>query len=169
MQPVYPKESILWQSRPSLLYKWPLHLFLLLVSCSWLLLPSDLLLFQVHNFPVVKVFIYVSMGVIAFLLYSLLFIVTVKYQFSNQRIFVYSGILSRTRQEMELYRIKDYKIFSPFYLRIFFLSNVIVFTSDHSTPIFTIYAISNGENITNRLRLFVEINRKEKNVRHFDR
>lgn len=138
MQLSYPKESILWQSRPSLLYKWPLHLFLLLLSCSWLLLPSDLLLFQVHTFPVVKVFIYFSMSVIAFLLYSLLFIITVKYQFSNQRIFVYSGILSRTRQEMELYRIKDYKIFSPFYLRIFFLSNVIVYTSDHSTPIFTL-------------------------------
>lgn len=161
-------EQIIWQSRPSLLYKWPLNLFLVVLGLVWLFLPSQYLLFKVFDYSVGWFIFLLAVFLVLCIVFSFLSIWTIKYKFSNQRIFIYSGIFSRTREEIELYRIKDYKIVSPFIYRIFFLSNVIIFTSDHSSPVFTLFAIKNSEEVTNTLRLFVEENRKEKSVRQFD-
>lgn len=155
-------EKIIWESKPSLFYKWPLHLFLSVMIIGLVIL----------NEYVEIYFHWLIFGVIFFLVLcitaSILSIYCTTYKFSNQRIFIYSGIFSRSREEIELYRVKDYKIVSPFLYRIFLLSNIIIHTSDHSSPIVTLLAIKNAEKVTNSLRIFVEKNRTEKGVRQFD-
>ena len=52
------------------------------------------------------------------------------YQITSERIIVKSGILSRTTDEMELYRVRDYRLSEPFYLRCFGLCNIELVTDD---------------------------------------
>ena len=169
-------EMIIWQSRPSLFFKWPLHLFIISLIFLWFIYTPDLLDFiytlEIINVKQLEILTYIwtffVFALLVWLMFSLLKILTIKYRFSNQRIFLYEGIFSRTREEIELYRLKDYKIVSPFHLRIFGISNILVYTSDHSTPVFFLFAIKNAEEVTNNLRLFVERNRIKFNVRQFD-
>jgi uncharacterized membrane protein YdbT with pleckstrin-like domain len=55
-----------------------------------------------------------------------------KYEITDQRIIEHKGILSKTTDELELYRVKDVRHDQPFLLGLFGLSNVILSTTDRS-------------------------------------
>lgn len=89
-------------------------------------------------------------------------------ELTNQRIIKRTGVLNKQIDEVELYRVKDYRVEKPLGLRIFGLSNVKLITSDELVPIVTIRAVSNGEALRNTIRNIVEQRREEKGVREFD-
>ena len=51
-----------------------------------------------------------------------------KYELSIERLKIKKGILSQNIEETELYRVKDYSIFKPFFLRIFGLGHLVLTT-----------------------------------------
>lgn len=102
------------------------------------------------------------------MLWKWLEIKNVKYELTNQRLKVRRGILSKKTDELELYRIKDYQIDEPFFLRLFSLSNIILSTSDRSHPTVHITAIKNAEEIRETIRSHVEELRDRKRVREVD-
>ena len=63
------------------------------------------------------------------------------FELTSQRLRLYTGVLNRRIDEIELYRVKDTAIEEPFWLRLFKLGTLIIETSDRSHPIVRIYAI----------------------------
>ena len=88
-----------------------------------------------------------------------------RYELTSQRLKVHSGVLNRKMDELELYRVKDTKFDQPFFLRIFGLGNVILVSSDATTPISAIHGIKDAEQIREKLRTLVEDRRDQKRVR----
>ena len=70
--------------------------------------------------------------------------------------------------ELELYRVRDYKFEQPFFLRLFSLGNIVLQTSDKSDPQVVLSAIPNGEELREKLRTHVEACRMKKGVREVD-
>tara|TARA_A100001391_G_scaffold69_3_gene148 strand:- start:7599 stop:8027 length:429 start_codon:yes stop_codon:yes gene_type:complete len=91
-----------------------------------------------------------------------------KYELTTQRLRTRYGVLNRKTNELELYRVRDYQFEEPFFLRLFSLGNVILRTSDRSSPVVVIRAIENGEELREKLRQYVEECRTAKGVREFD-
>ena len=91
-----------------------------------------------------------------------------QYEITNERLRITSGILSKRMDEMELYRVKDSSIVQPCVRRIFGRANLVIKTSDVSTPRITLIAIKDARAIRENLRGCVEKLREKKRVREVD-
>lgn len=91
-----------------------------------------------------------------------------KYELTTERLRTRYGVLNRKTDELELYRVRDYKLDQPLFLRLFSLGNLILTTSDKSHPVVVIRAIPNGEQLREMLRTHVEACRVAKRVREVD-
>ena len=115
---------------------------------------------------------YIKFGLYGLLLlrafYIFLKIATIKYEVSNQRLLIYTGIFTRKREEIELYRIKDYQVLIPFLIRIFGLGHIRLYTSDKSTPVIELKGLREAYKVTDKIRVNVEAQRRLKGVREFD-
>jgi uncharacterized membrane protein YdbT with pleckstrin-like domain len=90
------------------------------------------------------------------MIWKWLVIKNTRYDLTTQRLKTRFGVLNKHIDELELYRIQDYKIEQPLFLRIFSLSNIILETSDSSHPHFVLRAVPNGEQILDKIRFHVE-------------
>lgn len=102
------------------------------------------------------------------ILWKWLTIKTTKYELTSQRIRTRYGIINKKTDELELYRVRDYKLDQPFFLRMFSLSNIILETSDRSHPTITLHAVPDGEKLREDIRVYVEECRTKKQVREVD-
>jgi uncharacterized membrane protein YdbT with pleckstrin-like domain len=101
-------------------------------------------------------------------LWKWLVVKNIKYELTSQRLKTHSGVFNKHTNELELYRVKDYKLIRPFFLRIFSLGNVELETSDRSNPTVTIRAIPDAEAVRENLRSIVEKLRRDRGVREVD-
>ena len=90
------------------------------------------------------------------------------YELTSQRLKISSGILNRKLDELELFRVKDYAMDQPLFLRMVGLGNLTLVTSDASSPTVTISAIANVEDVREKLRNAVQAERDRKRVREMD-
>jgi uncharacterized membrane protein YdbT with pleckstrin-like domain len=90
------------------------------------------------------------------------------YEVTTQRIFYITGIFSKNREQLEIYRIKDMQVAEPFKYRLFGKGNILLETSDRSTPTFTFEAVPHPRDLADTLRRYVEIRREQKGVRELD-
>lgn len=142
-------------------------------------------LFWIHNFHtpdflfewnvsvdalIMLSYLLLIMVVVSFivLVIKLLKLHTTVFTITDEQILYRHGILNVKREYMEIYRIKDFSVFSPFFLRIFALSNLVIHSSDKTHPVLLIQAIRNQSHIYNGLRERVETMRRIKGVREFD-
>jgi uncharacterized membrane protein YdbT with pleckstrin-like domain len=135
-------EHVVWKGGPSHVKDLPLHMLCLLTA-----------------FFVVPIF----MSIWRFL--------TTKFhefEITSERIRLTTGVLSRHMEEIELYRVKDTAIAQPFFLRLFGLANVVLRTSDVSSPTLTIEAIPDAGPLRETIRGCVEKVRQSKRVREVD-
>lgn len=102
------------------------------------------------------------------ILWKWLTVKNTKYELTNQRLRTRYGVLNKKTDELELYRVRDFKLEQPFFLRIFSLGNIVLTTSDKSHAEVIIKAIPNGEELREKLRTFVEECRTRKRVREVD-
>ena len=93
---------------------------------------------------------------------------TTSYELTTQRLKIASGILNRKLEELELFRVKDYAMDQPLFLRMVGLGNLTLVTSDASTPTVAIRAIPNVEDVREKLRGAVQSERDRKRVREMD-
>ena len=91
-----------------------------------------------------------------------------KYELTTERLTTRHGVLNKKTDELELYRVRDYKYEQPFFLRLFSLGNIVLQTSDKSDPQVVLRAIPNGEELREKLRTQVEACRLKKGVREVD-
>ena len=102
------------------------------------------------------------------MLWRWLVVKNTKYELTTERLRTRYGVLNKKTDDLELYRVRDYKVDLPFFLRIFSLGNIILETSDRSHPEVIVQAIPNAEELREKLRTFVEECRVKKRVREVD-
>ncbi len=93
-----------------------------------------------------------------------------RYEVTTQRFRVTRGVLNRRTDELELYRVKDTTFDQPLLLRLFSLANVLIASSDVSTPRAAIRGLPSEEarRLRETLRTSVERLRDRKRVREVD-
>ncbi len=112
--------------------------------------------------------IYLSVYVLINLFWQILRVWCTSYEIDPEQLRYSSGIILRKHEFVENYRIKDYAIKKPLIYRIFDLGNLTIYTSDKTTPILRLNAISKPEEKYQILRGLVELSRKEKHVYEID-
>jgi uncharacterized membrane protein YdbT with pleckstrin-like domain len=91
-----------------------------------------------------------------------------RYELSTERLKIRHGVINKKMDELELYRVRDYKFDQPFFLRMFSLGNILLTTADRSNPSVTLRAIRDGESLREQIRNAVEACRVAKRVREVD-
>ena len=87
------------------------------------------------------------------------------YTLTDQRIIIQTGVFSRSIESIELYRIKDIKLNASFTQRIVGIGNILMVSSDKSTPSISLCGFSNPNIKFNQLRVSVETCRLKKGVK----
>lgn len=156
------QEKIIWTAHPSQITNFPVFGACLVVIgaiiAAFVLIPNP------H--PYVKISLGAILGV-AVIVFVARWIVTRSrtYQVTSERIKVIEGILNRKTEELELYRVRDYKLTEPFWLRLFGLGNITVSSTDNSNPTVLMQAIHDPNGRREELRKYVEACRDRKGVK----
>ena len=90
------------------------------------------------------------------------------YELTKERLKITEGIFSKVTETLELYRVKDLEVRQPFIYRIFGVENILINTSDVSSPVLLLEAIPKSVGLPDKLRDQVEIIRVQKKVREID-
>lgn len=90
------------------------------------------------------------------------------YRLTTQRLSETYGILNKVTEDLELYRVKDSTTLKPFSLRMFGLGNIVLMTSDKSTPVVLMEGMRDVDKLQTIVRKYVEIMRTHKGVREID-
>lgn len=87
------------------------------------------------------------------------------YQLTSERLRITQGIFSKRTDQLELYRVKDQTFLQPFMLRMFGKGNLVLNTTDATTPTVTLEGIPATMELRDRLRAAVEACRDRKRAR----
>jgi uncharacterized membrane protein YdbT with pleckstrin-like domain len=131
----------------------------------WLGTPSQVV--NLGSFILLGLFFWLVIPLFV-ILWKWLVVKNTKYELTTERLRMRHGVFNKKTDELELYRVRDYKFDQPFLLRIFSLGNIILQSSDKSHPHVVLEAIPNGENLREQLRTYVEECRTRKGVREVD-
>ena len=101
------------------------------------------------------------------IIYGLIYFKTLKYILFRDRLVTKKGVFTNQLDFLELYRVKDYKVYQSFFMKLFNIINLQLITSDKTDPILNIRGIPKS-NVFNLIRKNVEEQRKIKGVREFD-
>jgi len=77
---------------------------------------------------------------------------SVQYRLTNQRLFVLKGLFSKETQELELFRIKDIAVQQSLLQRVLGYGQVLLVSSDDTTPTLTLRGIANPIGIKELIR-----------------
>ena len=90
------------------------------------------------------------------------------FQLTSERLLITSGVMNKTTDTLELYRVRDLRVDQPFFLRLFGLQDIHLMTSDPSTPSLVVDYIPTDLKLAERFREQVELCRVKKGVRELD-
>lgn len=136
------EERSIWQGSPSQIINLPV--FVLCGLFCWLVIPIFIALWK---WLVVK---------------------NIQYELTTERLKLRHGVLNKSLDDLELYRVRDFKFEQPWFLRPFDLGNVTLQTSDKSQPVVMLRAIRDGEQLRDQIRRYVESSRIKKRVSEVD-
>lgn len=91
-----------------------------------------------------------------------------KYEITTERIRTSTGILSRRTTELELYRVRDYTVIEPFWLRLIGRGNLVIETSDRSTANLVLRAVPTVNALKDQVRVHTERMRQLRGVRDLE-
>jgi uncharacterized membrane protein YdbT with pleckstrin-like domain len=101
-------------------------------------------------------------------IYRWLAVKTTTYRLTTERLITERGILSKTTDTLELYRVRDLQVTQPFVQRIFGLQTVQLLTADTSTPSVVLDYLPMDLGLPDKFRTQVEECRTRKRVRSID-
>jgi uncharacterized membrane protein YdbT with pleckstrin-like domain len=162
-------EHTVWQGTPSQVINlsqyvlWALVFTVLLVSGVFILKSMD----TIPSGAVAMLCVIAAIPLVA-AGWKWLIVATTKYELTTQRLRTRTGVFNKHLDELELYRVRDYKLEQPWFLRVFSLSNIVLQTSDKSTPLVVLRAIPRGDFLREQMRTYVEEARMRRGVREID-
>ena len=87
-----------------------------------------------------------------------------RYQLTDEKLLIDSGFLSRTQEEIRLYRITDFSVKQSFWQRIFGVGNIFISSSDNTQGEFSIDDIKDPYKVKEMLSDIVEKERDKKRI-----
>ena len=90
------------------------------------------------------------------------------FELTSERLKMTEGVFSKKTETLELYRVKDIEVRQPFIFRTLGIENIVLTTSDASSPVVHLDAIPKAVGLADKLRNQVEIIRQLKRVREID-
>ena len=90
------------------------------------------------------------------------------YTLTDQRLKFTRGVLTRTTEDLELYRVRDTRFEQGFFERVLGLGRIRLFTTDETSPEIVLPYIADAESVRERIRGLVEARRDAKRVRYLD-
>jgi len=132
-------EETLWKGRPSQVVN--LGPFIILGLFFWLV------------FPILIIF------------WKWLVVKNMEYELTSERFIIRHGVFNAKEDEVELYRVKDYRGRRPLMYRPFSLGNILLDTSDQTHPLLMIRGIKDSVDVRTKIRNRVEEVRNLKGVR----
>src|SRR5437879_1507205 len=90
------------------------------------------------------------------------------YELTTERLKTAEGVFSKLTETLELYRVKDIETRQPFLYRLCGIENVLLNTSDTSSPLVLAEAIPHCVGLADKIRNQVEMIRQQKGVREID-
>jgi uncharacterized membrane protein YdbT with pleckstrin-like domain len=157
------EETTIWEGNPSQLLNF--GIFLLCGLIAGALLGVALVFWNKLTPPFPLVLAGIALVPVVYALAQWLKTKCTRYQLTSERLRLRTGVLSRKTDEIELYRVKDYVLIEPFWLRLFGLGNIALTTNDDANPQVTLRAVPEGDNLRDQLRKHVELCRQNKGVR----
>lgn len=82
-----------------------------------------------------------------------------RYRITNRRLIVEKGILTKNREEIQLYRIRDIALKRNLFERIFRMGDITILSTDTSSPAYTLRNIRSSIKIADTLGQAVENSR----------
>ena len=89
---------------------------------------------------------------------------TIKLKLTDQRIILTEGLLSKTTNETELYRVRDSSIIEPFFYRMLGCGNITIFTTDEADATLHFKAYKKPHWLKDQIRNYSEICRQKKRI-----
>mgnify|MGYP003394672466 FL=1 len=105
---------------------------------------------------------------IPYIIWTYLVIKNKKYELTQERLILRSGVLNKKIEELELFRIRDYSIEKPFIYNIFGVGNIILTSSDKTNPYIKLEALKEIEDLKKKIRNAVQITRKNNGVKDLE-
>jgi uncharacterized membrane protein YdbT with pleckstrin-like domain len=90
------------------------------------------------------------------------------YTLTDQRLKFTRGVLSKTTEDLELYRVRDTKFQQSFLERMVGLGELELYTTDETTTVISLPYIRDAEGVREQMRGLVEARRDAKRVRYLD-
>lgn len=161
-------ERVIWSGTPSQIINLKSYAIgcAILVACFaawWAVLAYEIVRNQLHLVFLVPVVI-----TLLWMTYKWVSVKTTRYELTTQRLRLRQGILAKTTDELELYRVRDWTLHEPLLFRMLKLGTLTIITSDQTTPQITLPALPDAHNVREQLRTNVEIMRTKKKVREID-
>ncbi len=90
------------------------------------------------------------------------------YQITNERVLETTGLLSRHTNELELYRVRDYQVHAPFWLRLVGCGTIVLSSADKTTPELRLRAVPRAADLKDKIRTHTETMRQRRGVRDIE-
>ena len=156
-----PQETVLWRGTPSQWTNLGVYCLCLILSASivtayFLLSPRQPLILVGLALPLVW-------AVCRWIATS-----SQRYELTSERLKVTTGLFSRRTNELELYRVRDYSVVEPFWLRLVGCGHVVLATADRSTPQTVLHAVPHVAALKDQIRIHTERMRQRRGVRDLE-
>lgn len=99
---------------------------------------------------------------IGYALWEYWVIASTKLRITEERIILREGVLNKTTNETELYRVRDSSIQEPFFYRLFSCGNIMIYTSDEVEPTLRLSAYKKPHWLKDQIRNYSEVCRQKK-------
>jgi uncharacterized membrane protein YdbT with pleckstrin-like domain len=90
------------------------------------------------------------------------------YTLTDQRLKTTRGVFTRSTEDLELYRVRDSRFEQDLAERMLGLGQVVLFTTDETSPEIRMTFIKDAEAVREKIRALVEARRDAKRVRYLD-
>jgi uncharacterized membrane protein YdbT with pleckstrin-like domain len=165
-----PAERTVWRGTPSHVINLPQYLLWGAIFAALVAIGMQMWDSLTLNLPPALLWLLCALATIPLFViaWKWLVLANTQYELTSQRLRMRTGVLNKHLDELELYRVRDYKLEQPFHLRLFALANIVLQTSDRSSREVVLRAVSRGESIREEMRTYVEEARMRRGVREVD-
>lgn len=117
------------------------------------------------NYPVVsKLCLLTALVTLAFLIYRLFYIASIRYLITDEQLIFQRGVLTHSTEYLELYRVIDYQQKRSFAQQLFGLKTITILSGDRTMPELNIIGVRYEEDVVGEIRARVEYNKKKRGV-----
>ena len=109
---------------------------------------------------------FVALGtvIICFMLYECLYLHKLRYIITSEQLIIQHGVLTRTSDYIELYRVVDFSENRGVMQQFFGLKTVGIFSGDRTNPQLDIYGVKEKMDVVKIIRERVEYNKRRKGI-----